>query len=655
MPFIQQSQLAGLIIQGAQGQQGAVGAQGPQGATGAQGVQGSTGAQGVQGSTGAQGPQGVQGAVGAQGVQGATGPQGVQGATPAIGGSNTQIQFNNGGALSGNSKLTYDGSNLTIGVIGLSANTDGATGKLVLRKPNEALGNPEITRMLDFAPYYPGYDEAVIKASIFSGVDTGTQNGQLGFMVATGGVLYEKIRLLANGNLGIGTSSPDAQLDVTRSGNGQIAVLQTTANRGFSFDSQSDTALQIASIQASTNMDLWANTVSFSAGGSERMRIDSSGNVGIGTSSPTAKLHIAVPDASVDGTKGVRITNVAGTIVMLECGVSSDSFVGTTSGSDFSIRTNNTEKMRITNTGNVGIGTTSPAFLTEIVGGATTVETTLLQIRSNGGGIGTGSTIAFRNSTNSTADSGGVQLAALRDTASGGSFVIRTADSSGTIQNRVKVDESGNLLVGKTVNDTTTNGCNISAAGRGSFSSNGQAVGDYNRTGDDGTLVNFLQDGTIEGTISVSGTTVSYNGGHLSRWSQWQNQSGQPNVYRGTVLESTNDMCQWNQANEQSTKTIVSNTEKAKTVAGVFDRYDFDDKVNPNDFYVAQSGDFVICIAQGVVVQNGDLLESAGDGTARPQTDDICRSSTIAKVTSNYVSTTYADGSFCVPCILMIG
>jgi hypothetical protein len=86
----------------------------------------------------------------------------------------------------------------------------------------------------------------------------------------------------ASGNVGIGTSSPDALLDVSRSGNGQIAVLQTSANRGFSFESQSDTALQIASVQGSTNLDLWANTLTFSAGATERMRIDSSGNVGIG-------------------------------------------------------------------------------------------------------------------------------------------------------------------------------------------------------------------------------------------------------------------------------------------------------------------------------------------------------------------------------------
>jgi hypothetical protein len=108
------------------------------------------------------------------------------------------------------------------------------------------------------------------------------------------------------------------------------------------------------------------------------------------------------------------------------------------------------ESMRIDSSGNVGIGTSSPAFKTEIVGGATTTETTLFQIRSDGGGIGTGSTIAFANSTNASAGSGRVEIAGIRDTSSGSSFVIRTADSGGTIQNRVKVDESGSVLIGAT-------------------------------------------------------------------------------------------------------------------------------------------------------------------------------------------------------------
>jgi hypothetical protein len=241
-----------------------------------------------------------------------------------------------------------------------------------------------------------------------------------------------------------------------------------------------------------------------------------------------------------------------------------------------------------------------------------------------------------------------------------GGLDIRTASnrivlSDGDGNPRGYFDDSGNFLVGKFAPTTATVGCEMRPNGIMACTRVSGPPLSVNRTTDDGDLVSFQQDGTQEGSISVSGTTVSYNGGHLSRWSQWQNQTGKPEVYRGSVLESTNDMCDWGQANEQATKTIVSTTAKSKAVAGVFDMYDLTDETNPYDFYVAQSGDFVIRIAQGVAVENGDLLESAGDGTARPQTDDICRSSTVAKVTSNYVSITYADGSYCVPCILMIG
>ena len=43
---------------------------------------------------------------------------------------------------------------------------------------------------------------------------------------------------------------------------------------------------------------------------------------------------------------------------------------------------------------------------------------------------------------------------------------------------------------------------------------------EINRTSSDCGLINFFQDGSQEGNISVSGSSVSYNGGHLSRWSQ---------------------------------------------------------------------------------------------------------------------------------------
>ena len=79
---------------------------------------------------------------------------------------------------------------------------------------------------------------------------------------------------------------------------------------------------------------------------------------------------------------------------------------------------------------------------------------------------------------------------------------------------------------------------------------------------------------------------------------------------------------------------------------------DEDDEI-VNDFFVAMTGDLVIRVAASTTVARGDLLVSAGDGTAKPQTDDIIRSSTIGKIISTNHTATYADGSKAYPCVLM--
>ena len=105
--------------------------------------------------------------------------------------------------------------------------------------------------------------------------------------------------------------------------------------------------------------------------------------------------------------------------------------------------------------------------------------------------------------------------------------------------------------------------------------------------------------------------------------------------------------------NEQLNCMAVSSVEGDANVAGVFVNWADDDEDFTADMNIAMTGDMVIRIAQGTTVARGDLLMSAGDGTAKPQGDDIVRSKTIAKVTSTTVSHTYDDGSYLVPCVLM--
>jgi hypothetical protein len=119
-------------------------------------------------------------------------------------------------------------------------------------------------------------------------------------------------------------------------------------------------------------------------------------------------------------------------------------------------------------------------------------------------------------------------------------------------------------------------------------------------------------------------------------------------------MSNLDEMCEWTgEENMQLNKTQVSTASGDKKVAGVFWGWDDDDDVYTNDFFVAQTGDFIVRVAGSVTVENGDLLESAGDGTAKPQSDDIVRSKTIAKIISTTSTATYADGSKAYPCVLM--
>ena len=234
-----------------------------------------------------------------------------------------------------------------------------------------------------------------------------------------------------------------------------------------------------------------------------------------------------------------------------------------------------------------------------------------------------------------------------------------TADGASSPTERMRINASGFIQAGTTANDGLFSS-SINNASAGAFfgeqrngSGNGTCV-NFNRSASDGTLITFKQAGTTEGTISVSGTDVTLNGATLSRWSQLAGGAERTEILRGTVLSNLDEMCVWGEEdNEQMNRMKVSDVEGDRNVAGVFRCWDDGDDTYTNDFYCAMTGDFVIRIAQGTTVARGDLLMSAGDGTAKPQDDDIVRSKTIAKVTSTTVSCTYDDGSYCVPCVLM--
>jgi len=462
----------------------------------------------------------------------------------------------------------------------------------------------------------------------------------------------EAMRIDSSGRVGIGTSSPSTKLNLRTSASDDGILLEksdgTDVIRLFHDGGSSNARIDMFS-SGSANVQIRALGNSHFSGG----------NVGIGTSSPGASLHIAADfpelrledDAysghycSIDGNGGSGI-------LTLNADAGND-----VSNSAIRFLVDNSEKARIDSSGQVGIGTTSPSQKLHVVVDSDSALGSI--VKNTNAGTSAASRLILGNDTDNGA---GLIRGSSNNTAFGANTLSVYQNLSAPITfwtsntERMRIDSSGNLLVGTTSaspGDANTAGAALGGIGYISITRDAGVSGQFNRKTNDGTIINLEQDSTLEGTISVSGSTVSYNGGHLSRWSQTPDNT-RIELLKGTVMTNLDQMAVWgDEENEQLNCMEVSSVEGDPNVAGVFVNWDDDDTDYTNDMNVAMTGDMIIRIAQGTTVQRGDLLMSAGDGTAKPQGDDIVRSKTIAKVTSTHVTCTYADGSYCVPCVLM--
>ena len=177
------------------------------------------------------------------------------------------------------------------------------------------------------------------------------------------------------GNVGIGTTSPGQKLSVT--GTGRVFNATSTNDEVVASITRSGGSLSTLGFNGTGSTSdfhvrIGANATSFVAftSNAERMRITSSGNVGIGTTSPAAKLHVIGNSYVQSGTFFTDgITSYTGTTLNLNAG-----------SSYFNLTVNNAERMRVTSSGTVLINATTPRESVSkfsVQGGMSEFETTL--------------------------------------------------------------------------------------------------------------------------------------------------------------------------------------------------------------------------------------------------------------------------------------
>ena len=323
-----------------------------------------------------------------------------------------------------------------------------------------------------------------------SDLDTGIYSpGANQLAISTNGV--GRLAVAANGNIGVGTVNPTTSLHIRTTGTPLFRIQDDDGTAQYSdfYNSAGQTYYN-----AVNGAGVKGAHVFFQAG-TEAARIDTSGRLGLGTSSPTSSLHVFNPTADV-----VLKVESGDSISRIELKDSIASNYISTVGTNLDFAINGVAAaMRITSAGNVGIGTTSPT------------DPLNISSATNQIGLDTGNQAVY-----GTLDIGHFASGAFIGTqagSNGGSDLLRFG-TSGT--ERARITSDAEVLIGTEdpIQPTTStqNGVEINAdAKRIKASRDGGAPLTLQRTSSDGDIADFYRDTTLVGSISVTTSATAYN------------------------------------------------------------------------------------------------------------------------------------------------
>ncbi|MBK7214955.1 MAG: tail fiber domain-containing protein [Bacteroidales bacterium] len=179
-------------------------------------------------------------------------------------------------------------------------------------------------------------------------------------------------------NVGIGTTTPDNKLDIRSDGvaGAPVILLGLSSNvskrpviqfsEGTDATSTSGMSIEYNGAGAASENKLNINGTD----GLPKLTVESLGQVGIGESSPDRELTVFDTDGNGDAAINIKSSNSAARELLLAVNQSSGGIISMMTDNDLQFRSNNTNRMVIKNTGEIGIGTISPSQLLSVNGTA---------------------------------------------------------------------------------------------------------------------------------------------------------------------------------------------------------------------------------------------------------------------------------------------
>ena len=377
-------------------------------------------------------------------------------------------------------------------------------------------------------------------ATIYEGNNPGYLQPALAFFTMHNTYLkdseVERMRIASSGNVGIGTTSPGAKLEVSGSNSLSIKLSRNNTDSTYTttltnnYDSTLGTELKSGDYNILTHGNSTGTSLNFTNGAmtfdfrdSEKMRITDGGNVGIGTTSPGSKLQVGENTSGLTGTTSIfqeggaevglyvkaRVNrasilvadNDTGVYVSAEGGIGS---FGRTQGVS-------TANINIDGTGNVGIGTISPTAPLDVYGvraGRDWAIANRAVIRLDSNGVSEPSDILFGHTAaaNETSWTGAYWSLSSRGSSDGNKFHFYRASGNPTISSEAVImtfDPNLNVGIGTTSPDSK-----LEVVGVADLGASGYQIRTSQSVGNNSAIIHRKDSG---GSLELRAASDDYN------------------------------------------------------------------------------------------------------------------------------------------------